>query len=88
MRLSNEFVNKLVTAAEAPKGHADPQLLLNYRCYLPGVSPRAEVWKTGRLLALLPAGCVTVSRAGGLPALLAAGCFTLCCVMQTKDCLH
>lgn len=60
VRLSNEFVNKLVTAAEAPKGHADPQLLLDYRCYLPGASPRAEVWKAGRLLALLPAGCVTV----------------------------
>ncbi|KAG1662705.1 hypothetical protein FOA52_014570 [Chlamydomonas sp. UWO 241] len=36
-RLSNEFVNKLVAPdAVASKGHADPQVLLDYRCYLGG----------------------------------------------------
>lgn len=35
VRLSNEFVHKLVTKEHAPQGHADPQLLLDYRCYLP-----------------------------------------------------
>lgn len=35
-RLSNEFVNKLVNIHQAGgKGHADPQLLFDYRCYLP-----------------------------------------------------
>lgn len=34
-RLSNEFVNKLVTVHEAGgRGRADPQLLFDYRCYL------------------------------------------------------
>ncbi len=35
VRLSNQFVNKLVTAADAPHGYADPQVLFDYRCYLP-----------------------------------------------------
>mmetsp|Transcript_5477 Transcript_5477/g.12120 ORF Transcript_5477/g.12120 Transcript_5477/m.12120 type:complete len:525 (+) Transcript_5477:133-1707(+) len=35
VRLSNEFVLKLITPDQARKGHADPQLLLDYRCYLP-----------------------------------------------------
>lgn len=36
VRTSNEFVNKLVTPADARgKGNTDPQLLFDYRCYLP-----------------------------------------------------
>ena len=31
-----QFVNKLVVAADAPQGAADPQVLFDYRCYLPG----------------------------------------------------
>lgn len=37
VRTSNEFVNKLVTPDKVNKGRADPQLLFDYRCYLPGV---------------------------------------------------
>jgi hypothetical protein len=29
-----QFILKLVTAADAPRGFADPQILLDYRCYL------------------------------------------------------
>ena len=31
-----QFINKLVVAADAPHGVADPQVLFDYRCYLPG----------------------------------------------------
>jgi len=34
VRFSNQFILKLVTAADAPRGFADPQILLDYRCYL------------------------------------------------------
>ena len=34
--LALQFVNKLVVAADAPQGVADPQVLFDYRCYLPG----------------------------------------------------
>ena len=37
MRTSNEFVLKLIKPAEqAARNTADPQLLFDYRCYLPG----------------------------------------------------
>uniref|UniRef100_A0A7S0RET0 PI3K/PI4K catalytic domain-containing protein n=1 Tax=Chlamydomonas leiostraca TaxID=1034604 RepID=A0A7S0RET0_9CHLO len=34
VRFSNQFVLKYVTAENAPQGVADPQLLLDYRCYV------------------------------------------------------
>ncbi|KAL6755005.1 hypothetical protein V8C86DRAFT_2686314 [Haematococcus lacustris] len=36
VRMSNQFIAKLVPAHKAPHGNADPQLLLDYRCYLEG----------------------------------------------------
>lgn len=36
MRLSNQFVLKYVKSDAAPHGVADPQLLLDYRCYVGG----------------------------------------------------
>jgi hypothetical protein len=34
VRMSNQFILKYVPASEAPQGVADPQLLLDYRCYI------------------------------------------------------
>jgi hypothetical protein len=32
--MSNQFILKYVPANEAPHGVTDPQLLLDYRCYI------------------------------------------------------
>ncbi|MEW5313837.1 MAG: hypothetical protein WDW38_005372 [Sanguina aurantia] len=41
IRLSNQFVNKLVTVEQAPRQHADPQLTLDYRCWVD--TPNEEI---------------------------------------------